>query len=75
MPNINEMLFKLKGFQYDTSINFKMGYYHILLRKNSSNLCMIILPRVKHCYKRLPIEIANSPDILHQKINNLFQVF
>ena len=44
MPNINEILLKLEGFQYDMSIYLNMGYYHILLRDNASNLCMIIFP-------------------------------
>ena len=29
MPNIIEMLLKSEGFQYATSLDFKMGYYHI----------------------------------------------
>ena len=29
MPKINEMLFTLVGFQYATSLDLKMGYYHI----------------------------------------------
>ena len=31
MPNINEMLFKLESFQYDTSLDLNMGYDHIQL--------------------------------------------
>ena len=26
MPNINEILLKLEGFQYDTSLDLNMGY-------------------------------------------------
>ena len=44
MPKINEMLSKSEGFQYDTSLDLNMGYYHIRLNKNTSNLCMIIIP-------------------------------
>ena len=29
MPKINEMLLKLEGFQYATSIDLDMGYDHI----------------------------------------------
>ena len=29
MPKINEMLLKLEYFQYDTSLDLNMGYYHI----------------------------------------------
>ena len=33
MPKINDMLFKLEGFQYATSLDLNMGYYHIRLNK------------------------------------------
>ena len=29
MPKTNEILLKLEGFQYDTSLDLNMGYYHI----------------------------------------------
>ena len=63
MPNINEMLLKLEGFQYDTSLDLNMGYYHIQFIKNSSNLCTVVLSWVKYSYKHLPTGVANSPDI------------
>ena len=31
MPKINEMLLELEGFQYVTSHDLNMGYYHIQL--------------------------------------------
>ena len=43
MPKINEMLLKLEGFQYASSLDLSMGYYHIRLSENASNLCTIIL--------------------------------
>ena len=72
MPKINEMLLKLKGFKYATSLDLNMGYYHIQLRKNASNLCIIILMWGKYRYKRLPMGVANSPEIFQQKMNDLF---
>ena len=66
---------KLEGFQYAMSLDLNMGYYHIQLRKNARNLCTIILPWEKYCYKRLPMGGANYPDIFRQKMNGLFHVF
>ena len=43
MPKINEMVLKLKAFRYAMSLGLNMGYYHIQLSKNASNLCTIIL--------------------------------
>ena len=75
MPNINEMLLKLEGFQYATSLDLNMRHYHICLRKNVSNLCTIIIPGEKYHYNRLPMGVANSPDIFQQKMNGLFHIF
>ena len=52
-----------------------MGYYHIRLSENASNLCTIILPRGKYRYKCLPMGVTNSPDIFQQKMNDLFHGF
>ena len=63
MPKINEILLKLKGFQYATSLGLNIGYYHIWFSKNSSSLCTIILPWGKYCYKHIPMGVDKSPDI------------
>ena len=68
MPNINEMLLKLEGFQYDTLLDLNMRYYNIRLSKNESSLCMIILLWGKYCYKRLPMGVDNSPGISNRKL-------
>ena len=59
MPNINEMLLILDGFQYATPLDLNMGYYHSRLSKNASNLCMIILLWEKCRYKSLPMGFDN----------------
>ena len=61
MPKINEMLFKLEGFQYATSLDLNMVYYHIQLGQNSSNLCKIVIPWGGCFYKLLPMIISTSP--------------
>ena len=48
MRKNNEMLLKLEGFQYATSLDLNMGYYHIRLSENTSNLCTIIIMWGKH---------------------------
>ena len=44
MPKILEIILNLEGFQYATSLDLNMGYYHIRLSKHARNLCTIILP-------------------------------
>ena len=55
MPKTNKIFFKLEDCQYDTSFDLNMGYYHIQLTEDASNLCMHILPWEKYCYKCLPM--------------------
>ena len=52
-----------------------MGYYQIRISENASNLCTIMIPGGKYCYKHLPMGIANSPDIFQEKMNDLFDGF
>ena len=67
MPKIKEMLLKLESLQCTISIDLNMGYYHIQLSKNASSLCMVILMWGKYRYKRLPMEVSNSPEISNRK--------
>ena len=72
MPEIREMLLNLEGFQFATSLDLNMGYYHICLSNQASNLCNIILPWVKYKYKRPPMGIFNSPDTFQENMNETF---
>ena len=38
MPNINEMLLKVEGFNYSTLFDLNMGYYYIQLSEDAINL-------------------------------------
>ena len=71
IPKIQDLLLKLEGFKYATSLDLNMGYYHILLSPNSQILCTIVLPWGKYEYIRLPMGLSNSPDIFHEKMSNL----
>ena len=75
MPKINEILLKLNFFQYAMSLYLNMGYYNIQRRKKINNLCSIILPWVKHSYKRPPIVVDNCLENFQQKIIYLFHGF
>ena len=63
LPKIQEMLQKLEGFQWATSLDLNMGYYHIKLSSYSSSLCTVIFPWGKYEYLRLPMGLCNAPDI------------
>ena len=75
MPKTNGMLLKLEGFCYATLLDLNIGYYHIRLRENASNLRTIIIPWGKYRYKRLPMGVANSTYVFQKKMNDLFHGF
>ena len=43
MPKIQDLLQKLEGFTYATSLDLNMGYYHIELTPHAHQLCTIIM--------------------------------
>ena len=71
LPRIHDLLLKLEGFQYATSLDLNMGYYHIELDLTSRKLCTIVLPWGKYEYQRLPMGLCNSPDIFQEKMSSL----
>ena len=75
MPKISETLLNLEGFKYAMSLDLNMGYYHIRLRDQDSNLCTIILPWGKYRYKCLTMEVSNSPENFQDKMNKMFHGF
>ena len=52
IPKIHDLLLKLEGFKYVTSLDLNMGYYHIELSPFSKKLCIIVLS----------MSLSNSPD-------------
>ena len=74
MPKIYEILLNLEGFQYATPLELNMGYYHISLIEEASNLCTIILIWVDYNYERLTMGVCNSPEIFKDKLNENFHI-
>ena len=73
LPKIQELLLKLENFQFGTSLDLNMGYYHILLSPEASRMCTVVFPWGKYEYNRLPMGLCNSPDIFQEKMGELFQ--
>ena len=73
IPNIQDMLLNLEGFQYATSLDLNMGYYHIELSPTSKQLCTLVFPFGKYEMQRLPMGLCNSPDIFQEKMSELFE--
>lgn len=68
-----DLLQKLEDFQWATSLDLNMGYYHTSLTANASRMCTVVFPWVKYAYLRLPMGLCNSPDNFHEKMNDLME--
>ena len=71
LPKISDLLQKLEGFTWATVLDLSMGYYHIVLDKESSYLCTMILSWGKYCYCCLPMGLNGSPDIFQAIMNDI----
>ena len=71
LPKISTVLQELEGFTFATSLDLNMGYYTIRLDSDASKICTIIFPWGKYAYKRLPMGVAGSPDILQSQLMEL----
>jgi hypothetical protein len=67
IPKIQDMLLKLEGFLYATSLDLNMGYYHIHLTPESSSYCTDILPWGKYEYLRLPMGLYVIPQTFFKR--------
>ena len=72
IPKIQDLLLRLEGFRYGTTLDLNMGYYHIEISDKSKELCTIITQWGKYEYQRLPMGLCNSPDILQENMSKLF---
>ncbi len=71
IPKIQDLLLRLEGFRYGTSLDLNMGYYHIALSEKSKELCTITTQWGKYEYQRLPMGLCNSADIFQEKMSEL----
>jgi hypothetical protein len=73
IPKISTVLQEIEGFSYATALDLNMGYYTIRLDPDASKIYTIIFPWGKYSYKRLPMGIADSPDIFQEKMSELME--
>ena len=69
--NWADVLQKLEGICYATSLDLNMGYYTVWLDPDLQKLCTIITLWDKYQYLRLPMGVNMSPDIFQEKMSDL----
>jgi len=65
------MLLNLDGFQWATSLDLNMGYYHIRLDPASKQLCTIVLPFGKHEHQAIPMGLCDGLAFVRTYIDDL----
>ena len=73
IPKIADVLQKIEGLEWATSLDLNMGYYTVHLDPYSQKLCTIVTPWGKYQYLRLPMGVNVSPDVFQEKMSNLMQ--
>ena len=53
-------MLKLLGFTHTSSSDINLEYYHIKLYPGTKKTCIIVLPREKYKYQKLPMGVWNS---------------
>ena len=71
IPKIQDIMQKLEGFRYATTLDLNMGYYHIELSPAAKRLCTIVLPWGKYEYQKLPMGLSSSVDVFQEKMSTL----
>ncbi len=75
LPNIDGVIFSMKGFTFATCLDLNRGYYHFMLDDASQLLCGIILPWGHYVYARLPQGCKPSSDIFQCHMAMIFGDF
>jgi hypothetical protein len=72
IPTIPELLHRLGGFTFMTSLDLSMGYYHMPMDAMSAEICTTVLPWGHFAYLRLPMGVSVAPDIFMWYTTGLF---
>ena len=71
LPRIFDIIHKLEGFQYATTLDLTMGYYTIELLPKSCNLTTIVTEFGKFRYNRAQMVMCDSGEIFQAKLDKI----
>lgn len=73
LPTMEEIMPRLSGAKFFTSLDAACGFYQIPLHKESSLLTTFITPFGRYAFRRLPFGITSAPEIFQRKMNETLQ--
>ena len=73
LPTIDDILPKLSGSKYYTSLDASRGYWQLPLSDESAKLTTFITHQGRYCFRRLPYGICNASEIFQRKMTELLE--
>ena len=71
IPTIDEILPKLSGAGFFSSLDAASGFWAIPLDPASQKLTTFITPFGRYCFNRLPFGISSAPELFHRQVCEL----
>ena len=74
LPKIDELYAKLKGYKVFSSLDLRLGYYHIGLSDLAKPKSAFVLSSLgKYQFNRVPFGLAQAPAYFQKLINNVLK--
>ena len=71
--SVNEITAKLQGMTVFTTVDFKKGYWMVVLHPESRKLTCMVLPFGKFLWIRLPMGTVVAQDIFQSKLDSIME--
>ena len=72
ITHVDEIIAKLKGMTVFTIVDFKKGYWMVVLHPDSRKLACVALPFGRIQWTRLPMGTVVAQDIFQSKLDAIF---
>lgn len=71
LPHIEDLINKLRGKKYFTSLDMAQGYYQVPVASDSIHKTAFVTPDGEYEFLRMPFGLANAPATFQRMINNI----
>lgn len=73
LPLIEDLLDRLGGKMYFTTIDLREGFHHVRVAEDSVKFTSFVTPMGQYEYVRMPFGLKNAPSVFQRYINNIFR--
>ncbi len=75
IPNLQDQLISLQGYEYFTQLDLNSGYHQISIKKEDIYKTSFFLPWGQYEYLRMPFGLCNAPRNFQRAMNSLLGKF